>query len=44
MIKNSEEIQKMRLAGKLASETLEMISEFVKPGISTGELDKICHE
>ena len=44
MIKNSEEIQKMRLAGKLASETLEMISEFVKPGISTGKLDKICHE
>ena len=44
MIKNSEEIQKMRLAGKLASETLEMISEFVKPGISTGELDKICQE
>lgn len=44
MIKNSEEIQKMRLAGKLASETLEMIGEFVIPGISTGKLDEICHE
>ena len=43
MIKNSEEIQKMREAGKLASKTLEMISEFVAPGISTGKLDEICH-
>ncbi len=44
MIKNSEEIKKMKFAGKLASKTLEMIGEFVKPGISTGELDRICHE
>ena len=43
MIKNSEEIQKMREAGRLASKTLEMISEFVAPGISTGKLDEICH-
>ena len=43
MIKNSEEIQKMREAGSLASKTLEMISEFVAPGISTGKLDEICH-
>ena len=43
MIKNSEEIQKMREAGRLASKTLEMISEFVVPGISTGKLDEICH-
>ena len=34
----------MREAGKLASEVLEMIGDFVKPGISTGELDKICHD
>ena len=43
MIKNSEEIKKMREAGRLASKTLEMISEFVAPGISTGKLDEICH-
>ena len=43
MIKNSEEIQKMREAGRLASKTLEMISKFVAPGISTGKLDEICH-
>ena len=41
MIKNSEEIQKMREAGRLASKTLEMISEFVAPGISTGKLSLI---
>ena len=44
MIKTSEQIEKMRLAGKLASEVLEMITPLVKPGISTGELDEICHE
>ena len=43
MIKNSDEIQKMREVGKLASQTLEMISEFVMPGVSTGKLDEICH-
>ena len=44
MIKTSEQIEKMRLAGKLASKVLEMITPLVKPGISTGELDEICHE
>ena len=44
MIKNSEDIKGMRVAGKLAAKTLEMIGEHVKPGISTGELDKICHD
>ena len=43
MIKNSDEIQKMREAGKLASQTLEMISEFVTPWVSTGKLYEICH-
>ena len=42
MIKDLEEIDGMRQAGKLAAEVLDMISNFVKPGISTGELDKIC--
>ena len=44
MIKTPEQIKKMRLAGKLASEVLEMVTPLVKPGISTGELDKICHD
>ena len=34
----------MRIVGKLAAEVLEMIEEFVKPGVSTGELDRICHD
>ena len=33
----------MRVAGRLAAEVLDMIGEHVKPGISTGELDQICH-
>jgi len=44
MIKSVEEINGMREAGKLAAEVLDMITKFVKPGISTGELDKICHD
>tara|TARA_B100001167_G_scaffold183319_1_gene141787 strand:- start:1626 stop:2387 length:762 start_codon:yes stop_codon:yes gene_type:complete len=44
MIKNSDQIHKMRKAGKLAAEVLEMVTPLVKPGISTGELDRICHE
>ena len=34
----------MRVAGRLAAEVLEMIGEHVKPGISTDELDRICHD
>ena len=44
MIKDLEEINGMREAGRLAAQVLDMISNFVKPGISTGELDKICHD
>ena len=43
-IKTPEEIEKMRTAGRLAAAVLEMISDHVRPGISTGELDKICHD
>lgn len=43
-IKSPEEIEKMRTAGKLASQVLEMIESHVVPGISTQELDQICHE
>jgi len=43
-IKSSAEIEKMRVAGRLASYVLMMIKEHVKPGITTGELDELCHE
>lgn len=43
-IKTPEEIAKMRVAGRLAAEVLEMIEEHVKPGVSTGELDRLCHD
>ena len=43
MIKNATEIEKMRIAGNLASKVLIMIEDFVKPGVETEELDKICH-
>ena len=42
-IKSKADIVKMRVAGKLASEVLDMIGQHVKPGISTEELDIICH-
>jgi len=41
-VKSKNDIDKMRVAGKLAAEVLEMISPHVVPGISTGELDEIC--
>jgi methionyl aminopeptidase len=44
IIKTENEIEKMRVAGKLASEVLEMIEPHVVPGISTDELNDICHE
>ena len=42
-IKTQEEIEKMRIAGRLGSEVLDYITPFVKAGVSTGELDKLCH-
>ncbi len=43
-IKTPAEIQKMRVAGRLAGQVLEMIEEHVRPGTTTGQLDRICHE
>lgn len=43
-IKTEAEIQKMRVAGRIAAETLEMIGQHVQAGITTEELDKICHD
>ncbi|MCW9079248.1 MAG: type I methionyl aminopeptidase [Gammaproteobacteria bacterium] len=44
IIKTPDEIEKMRVAGRLAAEVLEMIGEHVKPGVSTDKLDRICHD
>jgi methionyl aminopeptidase len=43
-IKTAQEIEKMRVAGRLAAEVLEMIEPCVKPGVTTAELDQICHD
>ena len=43
-IKTPEEIELMRNAGRLAAEVLEMIEPHVIAGVSTGELDRICHD
>jgi methionyl aminopeptidase len=44
VIKSAEDIEKMRIAGRLAAEVLEMIGEYVKAGVTTDELDRICHD
>ncbi|MHB8744641.1 MAG: type I methionyl aminopeptidase [Sulfuricaulis sp.] len=43
-IKSLAEIEKMRVAGRLAAELLRMIKPHVKAGITTGELDRLCHD
>jgi methionyl aminopeptidase len=43
-IKTTEEQEKMRVAGRLAAEVLEMIEPYVRPGVTTEELDRRCHE
>jgi len=43
-IKTPSEIEKMRAAGRLAAEVLEMIAPYVTEGITTEELNKICHD
>ncbi len=40
----SEKFEKMRIAGKLASKTLDVLTDFIKPGISTDEIDKLSYE
>ena len=44
IIKTPEEIEKMRVAGRLAADVLEMIGPHVVPGITTDELNTICHD
>jgi methionyl aminopeptidase len=44
VIKTPEEIEKMRVAGRLASEVLDYITPLVVPGVTTEELDRLCHD
>ena len=44
IIKTPEEIEGMRVAGRLGAEVLDYITPFVKPGVTTGELDRLCHQ
>lgn len=44
IIKNAADIEQMRNSGKLAAEVLDYIAPYVIPGVTTGELDKLCHD
>lgn len=44
VIKNAADIAGMRIAGRLAAEVLDFITPYVKPGVTTGELDRLCHQ
>jgi methionyl aminopeptidase len=44
VLKNTADIAGMRIAGRLASEVLDFITPHVRAGITTGELDRLCHE
>jgi methionyl aminopeptidase len=44
VIKTAADIAGMRIAGRLASEVLDFITPHVKAGVTTGELDRLCHE
>lgn len=43
-IKTEKDIEKMRVACKLAAEVLDFITPHVKPGVTTGKLDELCHD
>ena len=43
-IKTAAQVEKMRAACLLAARTLDYIAPLVRPGISTGEIDRLCHE
>lgn len=43
-IKTPDEIAKMRTAGRLAAEVLRMIQPHIRAGVTTGELDRLCHD
>ena len=39
-----KKFEKMRVAGKLASKTLDMLTDYIKPGVSTDKIDKLAYE
>ena len=43
-VKTPQEIEQMRVAGRLAAEVLQVVAPHVKPGVTTAELDRICHD
>ncbi|HET6582766.1 MAG TPA: M24 family metallopeptidase, partial [Nannocystaceae bacterium] len=43
-IKGKLEIEKMRRSGRLAATVLDFIEPHVRPGVTTGELDRLCHD
>jgi len=43
-LKTAEDLEKMRVAGRLAAEVLQVVAPYVKPGATTEELDRICHD
>ncbi|MBL0143130.1 MAG: type I methionyl aminopeptidase [Betaproteobacteria bacterium] len=42
--KTPQQVESMRIAGRLAAEVLDFITPHVKPGVTTGHLDKLCHD
>jgi methionyl aminopeptidase len=44
IIKTADQIEKMRVAGRLAADVLNMIEPHIKPGITTNELNTLCHD
>jgi methionyl aminopeptidase len=44
VLKTSEELERMRIAGRLASEVLDFIAPYVKAGVTTGRLNDLCHD
>ena len=44
VLKSPEEMGRMRIAGRLASEVLDFIAEHVRPGVTTGTLNDLCHD
>ncbi|MBB5014851.1 type I methionyl aminopeptidase [Rehaibacterium terrae] len=43
-LKSPQDIEKMRVAGRLAAEVLQVVAPHVRPGVTTAELDRICHD
>ena len=43
-IKTADDVAKMRVAGRLAAEVLDYLTPFIKPGIATGEIDRLAHD